>query len=105
MADLPHFRMPFGLDEDGHVAEVEQDSIEDVAGCVEVVLRTPRGWRDDNPEFGTPDPTFSSPPDSEDVRAAVSESEPRAEVTVEDDMDAFDVGLLRVQMHVGAGGQ
>lgn len=104
MADVPHFRMPFGF-KDGKFAEVEQDSIEDVAGCVEVALRTPRGWRDDNPEFGTPDPTFTSPPDIERLRIAVSESEPRAEVTVEDDMDAFDLGLTRVTMNVGAGGQ
>lgn len=104
MTDIPHFRMPFGV-ENGRVAEVEQDTIEDVAGCVEVVLRVPQGHRDELPEFGTPDPTFTSPPDIGSLHRAVTEWEPRAESTVEDGTDAFEMGVTRLRMNVNTGEQ
>lgn len=104
MTDIPHFKMPFQFD-GARAAEVEQDTIEDVAGCVEVVLRTPRGHRDELPEFGTPDPTFTSPPDIDSLRSAVAEWEPRAEATVEGDTDAFEMGVRRIRMTVQTGEQ
>lgn len=100
MADIPHFKYPFQID-GTKVAEVEQDSMADVAGCVEVILRTPHGHRDYLPEFGTPDPTFTAPFDPERLRRAVNDWEPRAEVTVEHGRDAFDIGLERVRVIVG----
>ena len=103
MTDVPHFAFPFTRDPaTGHAAEVEQDSIEDVTGCVQVVLITPRGWRVELPEFGTPDPTFSTPPaaDIEVMRKAVSDWEPRAFLTVTDNSNAFELGVQRLRMIV-----
>jgi len=97
MTDSPHFLFPFQLGPDGHVAEVEQDSIDDVAGCVQAILLTPRGHRDDLPEFGTVDPAFLSPPDTEGQREAITEWEPRAEATLIDDSDAYELGVQRVR--------
>ena len=58
MADVPHLAFPVRVD-GSTFATVEQDSFDDVAGCVELVLRTPRGSRIDAPEFGLPDLTFN----------------------------------------------
>lgn len=55
MAAVPHLRVPLAF-EGGRLAEVEQDSDEDVDACILGILRTPLGWRTDLPEFGTPDP-------------------------------------------------
>lgn len=106
MADVPHFRVPFGWSEDGtHVAEVEQDSIADVAGCVEVILRTPRGSREELPEFGTPSPVFTAPFKIDGARRAVAEWEPRAQVTIEEGVSALELGLRRVGVNVDTGGR
>lgn len=104
MTDIPHFQFPFEF-KDGRFAEVEQDTIEDVAGCVEVVLRTPVGHRDELPEFGTHNPSFTAPPDIDSLRRAVTEWEPRAEATVEDDTDAFELGITRLRVIIESGEQ
>lgn len=97
--------MPFDV-KDGKVREVEQGSMDDVAGCVEVILRTPLGQRSELPEFGTQDPSFTAPPDIDRLRRSTSEWEPRAEVTIDEitQEDAFEVGLKRVRMTVGTRG-
>lgn len=102
MADVPHFQFPFDF-VDGKAAEVEQDTMDDVAGCVAVILLYPRGFRESLPGFGRPDPTFTAPLNTERIRRAVSEWEPRAELTVEDNVDAFDRGVHRVRALVKTG--
>lgn len=98
--DAPHFKFPFEFDGQ-KFAEVEQDTFDDVAGCVQVVLRTPLGFRDALPEFGTPNPTFKAPPSVEAQRRAVAEWEPRAQATVTEDRSALDEGIERVRMETG----
>lgn len=76
----PHFAVPFRA-ENGSVAQVEQDSVEDIEDCVEAVLRTPEGSRVEVPDFGIPDATFEQlGPDlsAKTYLAAVDEWEPRA---------------------------
>lgn len=80
MARIPQFALPFRV-VDGQVAEVEQDSLEDVEQCVEAILRTFVGTLIDDPGLGVPDETFvqQTPAPSADVYiAAIEEAEPRA---------------------------
>lgn len=100
MADIPHFALPFRF-ENGRAVVNEQDSVEDVAACVEAVLRTRPGERDDLPTFGVPDPTFSQAPLSTDALVRqVQAWEPRAEILATDHPDALDAAIQRVQLDV-----
>lgn len=78
----PHFAVPFRV-ENGQVAQIEQDSIGEIEGCVEAVLRTPEGSRIEEPDFGIPDATFEQlgpDPSAEAYLAAIAEWEPRSHV-------------------------
>lgn len=100
MPDTPHFALPFRF-VNGHAAEVEQDTVEDIAACVEAVLRTRPGERDELPEFGTPDLTFTQRPvDTDALLDAVEEWEPRARLLVEERPDLFDETVARVRVAV-----
>lgn len=57
MSSLPHFAWPFQLG-----ATVEQDSFEELQASAAVILCTPRGARQDVPEFGVTTPLFDSAP-------------------------------------------
>lgn len=75
---VPHFDLPFRLSGKSF-AVVEQDSHEDVANCVETIIRTPYGFRDDAPDFGLDDHTFDNRPLNVDaMRAQIESQEPRA---------------------------
>ena len=102
MADTPHFAIPFRWDaRTGHAAEVEQDSIDDIAACVEAVLRTRRGERDDSPAFGSPELVFRPVPVAfGDLVEAVLQWEPRADLLVEEAPDVLDRTLTRLRITV-----
>lgn len=101
MPEVPHFALPFRF-ENGRAAEVEQDSVEDVAACVEAVLRTQPGEREELPGFGVPEATFSvAPLDVEAITAAVSAWEPRARVLATEAPDALDQAIRNVRLTVG----
>lgn len=98
MATTPHLKIPFEVN-DGQVAVVEQDSIDDVTGCVFSVLATERGTRPELPEFGLADPTFRlGGVDLDELRDVVEEWEPRAEVFTEAQWDQL---LEEVRVRVG----
>jgi phage baseplate assembly protein W len=61
------------------MATVEQDTPEDVAQCVEVLLMTETGSRVEVPEYGV-DPWVFRRPDRTAVVAACERWEPRAKV-------------------------
>src|SRR3954454_10550090 len=94
----PHFQMPFrfvpvkGVPE---TAVYDQDGVDEIATCVEVIIRTPIGFRDELPEFGTPgDVVFMQTPlDLEAAKGAVSRWEPRANVDYTDEGSPFDEGI------------
>jgi len=101
-ASTPHFALPFRFDATGHAAVVEQDSIEDVAACVEAVLRTRPGERVEHPEFGTPDPTFAQQPLGVDATVErVADWEPRAAMLAVEQRDELDEALVRVRVSLG----
>jgi hypothetical protein len=85
--DVPHIQWPVRL-EGARLATVEQDSLEDVAQCVALVLSTTPGTRLELPEFGRPDPTFSEGgADPTALEDAVNEWEPRAALQFDPELD------------------
>lgn len=82
MPEIPHLAWPFRYDSSGKLAQVEQDSQEDLEQSVRAYMTTPRGSRPLSPDFGLEDPTWGPGVDptllakeieeSEDGRAAVS---------------------------------
>lgn len=82
---VPRLRFPLRFT-NGRTELVEQDSIEEIAQCVEIILRTPRGQRLDLPDFGIPDQAFrENGADLVALRSAIEQYEPRAAVVLEHD--------------------
>ena len=76
MALIPHFDLPFRF---GKYAE--QGSQRDLSNCVFAVIACPRGFRQEKPNFGIEDPTFSRVPVfTEDVKNNIKNQEPRADM-------------------------
>lgn len=89
MTDIPHFAMPFRFAA-GRAVVAEQDSLPEILGCVEAILRCPVGHRDERPDFGIADQTFRQAGASlDDLSAALADFEPRAavELTAEEIAD------------------
>lgn len=83
MTDIPHLAYPFRLDGLGHARVVEQDTVDEIANCCTVILKTPIGSRSELPEFGYEDPTFSGRTvNVEDVIQVLERWEPRADLQV-----------------------
>ena len=82
-ADIPHLAWPFRYVPGSHtLAQVEQDSIEDVEQNVLAYLRTQREERSLSPDFGMEDLTFSPGVNTQRLAAEIEEAEDRASVTV-----------------------
>lgn len=101
--DNPHFRYPFrfGSGIDKHALVNEQHSEEEIIDCVIAVVKTPRGWRDDLPDFGINDPLFSEQPIRvEDIQSALEEWEERAayKVTTQPDFSERLAAVLKIEV-------
>lgn len=77
-----HLQLPLSLAPDGSFSTVSQDSVEDVAQCVEVLLRTEQGSRIEEPDYGILHHEFDTTSGVEDVTDAITEWEPRASATL-----------------------
>lgn len=104
MADYPHISLPFRyIWQAGgqRLAVTDEDSTDEVADCVELILRTEQGQRRPDPGFGRPAGLlFTTDPDlsASMVNEAVDEYEPRVQALVEaGDIDPEDEGLLRLR--------
>jgi hypothetical protein len=97
VAEVPHFAFPFRFGRPPAVV-TEQDSIEEIAGCVLAILLCPLGFRSELPAFGIADPTFRTPVDLDPIRNAVDVWEPRAGIVLDamgaDDYDELVTRLL-----------
>lgn len=106
MADvsIPHFALPFRF-EGGSAAVVEQDTEDEVAQCVEVLVSTPVGSRiEDLPEYGIVDPAFVPVIDTGTILDALETWEPRAVATLAVDTDALDELVQRVEALIAVEG-
>lgn len=87
MADPGHPAIPFRIDPAtvdaetgvGTLATVGQDSLQEVRQCARVILRTARGRRIENPEFGLLDPRWASGIDTDEIAETLDRYEDRAE--------------------------
>lgn len=100
----PHFGFPLALTPDGRrLIAREQDSYEDIEDCVEIVLSTQIGERQETPEYGTPDQAFrENGVDLVRVRAAIDRWEPR--VTTALTAEEIDGVVQRVRVNIGRRG-
>lgn len=102
--EIPHFSLPFRFERSGAhgmIAMSEQDSIDDIANCVELIVRTPINWRDESPDFGIPDLTFKILPiRPETIEQLVSPLEPRVKILVREQPSRLDalVDILTVEL-------
>lgn len=106
MTDIPHFRIPFEFVTDGRgiaAAETEQGSGDEIFDCVQAIVRTQKGVRIENPEFGVEDQTFSTDINIVRLQEDVLRWEPRANVVFESRIDEVDrlVRIVSNQAHVG----
>lgn len=96
----PHFDLPFRW-ENGCIATVEQDSYNDVSNCVEVILRYRKGFRliDNKSNFGIDAPEFEMAPiDINTIFDNIQDQEPRARVTVTEEVDSVDSLITKVRV-------
>jgi len=79
MSETPeHLAVPFTITKTG-AATVEQDTPEDVTGCVYNVAVCPEGFREDQPSFGVPELAWQAVPlDLPTYEAAIQFWERRA---------------------------
>jgi phage baseplate assembly protein W len=100
MTDIPHFSSVFDLTANG--ADVDdQDSIDEIEGCVRNIVLCPVGFRLDQPDFGIQDPTFSAVPiDTQAIKRQVEQWEPRVTADVEDQGARFDPSSRAVTIGV-----
>lgn len=86
---VPHFKVPFqfgGLN--GGALMNEQDTSEDVSDCVKTFLAYPVEFRDDLPDFGTPDMVFrmvTTTPIIDRIAGLLKDWEPRADILTDED--------------------
>lgn len=105
MTDTPQFDLPFRLGDDGAPVEIEQDSVEEIGDCVEVLLRTPLGFYDDQPDFGVELPLFEESGGAvnmDEVQTAIAAWEERADVLIDSRPDLLDLFVSRVTINVRA---
>lgn len=97
---IPHLALPLRL-RGSSLAAVEQDTPEEVATAVEVVLRYTPGDFDVDPAFGTPSQLFrQGGADVQEILDAVARYEPRVDALVtEDDSELRDL-ISRVRVDV-----
>jgi phage baseplate assembly protein W len=100
VADIPHFALPLRY-VNGSAVVNEQDSEDDLADCVYAICVTSPGTRDELPDFGLVDLTFSQEPIP--TAAAVNQIqqwEPRVQVLIDAAPDRFDSSLVKANVNV-----
>jgi phage baseplate assembly protein W len=100
MADLPHFAFPFARG-----AYVEQDSMEHVVSCENVIVRCPVGFRVERPDYGVPWPDYATQIDGEVVAQALAALEPRSTCTAYTARDwlADAMATITIELEVDSG--
>lgn len=105
MTDIPHFALPFRFDTTGgavSAAVLEQDTADEIMSCVLAVVLCPVGFREESPEFGIEDPTFTQGfADADAIADAIAEWEPRAVSSVITRVDSMDELLDYVLVSLG----
>ena len=100
---LPHLASPFRV-VNGAVAVLEQDSIDEIAQCVEVLVSTLVGQRIEVPTYGIPNPVFGQEDGrtSPAIAAAIKKWESRASAAVTDAANDVDELVRNIKINLGA---
>lgn len=97
----PHFDLPFRFGIGSFIC-AEQDSIEDIGNCVEVIVRTPVGFRDDAIDFGFPQLEFGViPVISDSIVELVRAQEPRIDILITERPNLIDTLVDKIVVEVG----
>lgn len=96
---IPKLKVPLRMGVHG-LATVEQDSVEDVAQCVYMLLATPRGSRLEEIDYGVEEVIWDGfPPDLSEWLAQIAIWEPRAEVETQAELEEL-LELVTVDVKV-----
>lgn len=100
--ETPQFALPFQFTTDGKEPRVvAEDSEEEIRSCVEVLLRTPLGFHEEEPELGgAPEPFEEGGPDIDEIQAAIAQWEPRADAIIEERPDFLDAMVSTIAVDV-----
>lgn len=104
MTQVPHFAYPFRFAANGHARVLEQDFVDEIANCCQVILKTTIGSRPELPEFGVNELVFQARNrlSTDDLMAVLQRWEPRADAAIVDGQllgsDATRVDL-NVEVH------
>lgn len=100
--EAPHFDLPFRFGPQNTAATVEQDSSTDIRNCVEAILRYPKGFCEEEPEFGITNPLFAEGEiDKDALRVEVEEWESRADLSTSTTIDPLDAAIQTIRVNVG----
>lgn len=105
MTDVPHITYPFHWGPHGNAAVVEQDTLDEIINCVEVVVRTDIGALPDLPAMGITDPTFKRITNMNQLSREINEWEPRAAIQLTTHIDDVDQLVEVVQLEISTRGQ
>lgn len=97
---VPHLSFPFRIGRDGAAAVVEQDTLDEIAQSVQVLMMTRQGERLEVPDYGIADLVFQDDLDLDSVSAAIEEWEPRALARIDDYEDSQDELIRHVYARV-----
>lgn len=100
MTDFPHFDLPFRW-VNGHLAVVEQDTVDDITNQVAAVVRCPLGFRDEFPDFGWPQPEFEQVPLSTIEREQrINDLVPGAHAILSESGNSVDETTRNIEIHL-----
>jgi phage baseplate assembly protein W len=100
---VPHFAFPFAVDGSSFALR-EQNSIEEIQDCVEVLILTPVGSRMVFPSYGAPEVLYTqAPANIPAIVAACNMWEKRATVVINDIIDALDEKITHIRIQITGG--
>lgn len=98
--EIPKLAFPLRFTSAGRAVTVEQDSAEEINGCVETLVRTTRGQRLERPDFGIRDMVLEQVRGgqaAQHVQRQIITHEPRALAYVDEDLSALADMMLGVR--------
>jgi len=105
MTDIPHFDLPFRMS-GSSIAEVEQDSLDDISNCIVAAMATDVGFRNELPTFGTTELTFGQQPLN--LRGFTDEvllHEPRADLLMDQHPDKLRENIAHLLFKISEKGE
>ena len=98
---ITHLSTQMALGADGSFLAWTQDTLDEVAQCVEVICGTPQGQRTVQPNFGLPQQPFDGP-NKNDFITAINAYENRANYSVAITPTASGVGAVSVSVELAS---